>query len=700
MGEIPSQLVKLDDPFWSPRLEINARRSIFHQWEQLEASGCIDNFRILAGDKPGFREGWFFADSDAYKWLDAAARISAMQPSPELTALMDAFIALLGRAQAPDGYLYTYNQIHFPTTRWANLQIEHELYCHGHLIEAGVSHHIATGSDSLLHIARRAADRIVQDFREAGPEGTDGHEEIEIALIRLYRLTGEEAYLAQAQRFVRQRGRIRPFAWTIWRQDKAVRARRALVKALRQKYIADHPEHAVFKLPPGNKSIQPRNSRWRSKLSAMSGKYLQQNTPFERQKVPVGHAVRFGYLETAAAMLVRDKAAVMENRPTDDGKKGGAGVGEHGGSDWGEKGGSDWGGKGGSETRPYIARYMDAMEKAWERMVTRRMYVTGGLGSQPGLEGFGNDYELDPEYAYAETCAALASMFWNWEMALLSGQAKYSDLFEWQLYNAAGVGMGLSGENYLYNNPLACRGGVTRKAWYAVPCCPSNLSRTWADLGGYVYATEADKLTIHQLIGSHLTVELAGMPVAVELASRLPWEGKVTIRLQPKSPAEFTVAVRIPSWAAETARVAVNQQAIDLPGLHTRLEPTACGYDPRLSRFVHLRRCWSPGDEVTLQLELPITLQRAHPKVKGHAGKAALTRGPLVYCMENLDNPGVDIFSARLRADSLRAEYDAELLGGVMVLRGETDSDELLTFIPYQLWANRGESQMNVWVNL
>ena len=683
MGNISSQLVKLDDPFWSPRLEINARRAIFHQWEQLEASGCIDNFRILAGDKPGFREGWFFADSDAYKWLDAAARISATQPSPELSALMDEFIALLGRAQAADGYLYTYNQIHFPDIRWANLQIEHELYCHGHLIEAGVAHHIATGSESLLTIARRAADRIVADFRDAGPEGTDGHEEIEIALISLYRLTGEMAYLAQAERFIMQRGRMHPFAWTIWRQDKAVKARRALVKELRQQYVEEHPEHAVFKLPPGNKSAEPKNSQLRSKLSGLSGKMLQQHAPFEKQKVPVGHAVRFGYLETAAAMLVRE-VAVMENHPTDDGENGGAVLGD----------------KGGAETRPYITRYIKAMEQAWERMVTRRMYVTGGLGAQPGLEGFGNDYELDPVYAYAETCAALASMFWNWEMALLTGQAKYSDLLEWQLYNAAGVGMGLSGECYLYNNPLACRGGVTRKAWYAVPCCPSNLSRTWADLGSYIYAAEVDKLTIHQLIGSRVKVELAGVPVAVELVSRLPWEGNLTIRLQPESPAEFTAAVRIPSWAAETARLAINGQAIELPRLHTRLGPTACGYDPRRGRFAALRRAWLPGDEITLQLELPITLQRAHPKVKGHTGKAALTRGPLVYCLESVDNPGVDIFSDRLRAESLHAEPAPELLGGIWVLRGETEAGVPVTAIPYALWGNRGEAQMSVWCPL
>jgi DUF1680 family protein len=333
-------------------------------------------------------------------------------------------------------------------------------------------------------------------------------------------------------------------------------------------------------------------------------------------------------------------------------------------------------------------------------MVTRRMYVTGGLGAQPGLEGFGNDYELNPEYAYAETCAALASMFWNWELALLTGQAKYSDLFEWQLYNAAAVGMGLSGEDYLYNNPLACRGGVRRKPWYAVPCCPSNLSRTWADLGGYIYAASEDSLTIHQLIGSALEVELAGTPVSVEMTASLPWEGKVSIRLQPETPAEFALSLRIPSWAAETAHLAINQQPMELYPLPARFKPTACGYDPRLSRLAALRRRWSAGDEITLSMDMPITLQRAHPKVKGHAGKAVLTRGPLVYCLESMDNPGVDIFNDRLRTDGLRAEYKPDMLGGIMVLHGATVTGAPVTAIPYHLWGNRGESQMNVWVNI
>ena len=193
-------------------------------------------------------------------------------------------------------------------------------------------------------------------------------------------------------------------------------------------------------------------------------------------------------------------------------------------------------------------------------------------------------------------------------MALIPRAAKYSDLFEWQLYNAAAVGMGLTGENYLYNNPLACRGGITRKAWYAVPCCPSNLSLTWADLGIYIYSTDQNAVWIHQYIGSQ-----------------------------------------------------------------TKL---------------------NPGGAVE------ITLRRTHPRVKRHQNKADLTRGPLVYCLESVDNPGVDIFSARLEPTTLHAEYAADLLGGITLLSGQTTDGASLTFIPYHLWANRGESQMMVWVNV
>jgi DUF1680 family protein len=664
MEELSSRQVIISDPFWSPRLEVNSRQAIFHQWEQLKASGCIDNFRIAAGEMDGFREGWFFADSDAYKWLDAAARIYATQPDAELYALMDGLIALLGEAQEDNGYIFTYNQIHFPSTRWANLMIEHELYCHGHLIEAGVSHYQATGNTTLLNIARKAADRVVADFIGKSPAYTPGHEEIEIALLRLYQVTDHMPYLEMAQQFLEQRGR-RPlpiFTVSLIQQLRSVASRRSFVRQQRQNYLSLHPGYSPNKLPPNNFAKSAPNSTLRWLFSSLTGKYLQQHTPIRRQTIPVGHSVRFGYLETATAMLQR----IEEDESL-----------------------------------------LPAMEKSWERMVERRMYITGGIGSLPALEGFGNDYELDPEYAYAETCAALASLFWNWEMAMITSEARYSDLFEWQLYNAAAVGMGLSGANYLYNNPLTCKNGVTRKAWYSVPCCPSNLSRTWADLGRYIYSYDNDAVWIHQYIGSRATLR-AGSGVNIEIESGLPWNGNVRIKVEPSEATEFTLHLRIPSWVSKptaTSMVKINGEHpasdhLSPAALPQPSEPTAQGYDPRQSCFLPIQRHWSAGDVLELDFDMQVTLHHVHPKVKGYRNKVAVTRGPLVYCLESIDNPDVDIFSTRLDTTSLQSEPASELLGGITTLRGQTVDGQVLTFIPYHLWANRGESQMTVWVNI
>ncbi len=490
--------IKITPGYWHDRLEVNARASIFHQWDQLERSGCIENFRIAAGESDAFREGWFFSDSDAYKWLEAAARINSVHPDPGLISLIDTFIALICRAQNPDGYLFTYNQIFFPGVRWQNLQIEHELYCHGHLIEAGVSHYEATGRRELLSAALLAADRIAADFTGKGPEFTPGHEEIEIALLRLHEAAPRgSVYLDTARQFIEQRGRAQSFSLSLLRQNDRVNRRSKFISIKRTEYLTAHPEYKPSRLPPGNISKKPAGSSLRWAASALSGKFFQQHAPVRKQTEPVGHSVRFTYLETATAMLSRLS--------------------------------------GDSSLLP-------ALEKAWEHMVTRRMYVTGGLGSVPAIEGFGRDYELDPEYAYAETCAALGSLFWNWEMTCLTGQARYADLFEWQLYNAAAAGMGLDGKSYLYNNPLACRGGITRQPWYAVPCCPSNLSRTWANLGISIFTTEPATLKIHQYISSSTSDETGseeGSEVeytGFSMKSGLPWNGQVKHNLRSAAP--------------------------------------------------------------------------------------------------------------------------------------------------------------------
>lgn len=653
MEELVVQQVHITDAFWEPRLKMNAHKAIFHQWEQLEKSRCIDNFRLVAEGKEGFREGRVFADSDAFKWLDAACRVYATQPSETLQERIDTLVSLIQKTQADDGYIYTYNQFHFPDCRWVNLQIEHELYCHGHLIEASVSHFEATGQRTLLTVAEKAAELLARDLK-AGPEYTPGHEEIEIALIRLYHATQNETYLALAERFIEQRGRVRNFARLIFRENQSVNHRSRRRDEQRRRYLQEHPAHVPFKLPEENVFQKPPGIRLRFFLSTLSGKYFQQHCPVRNQTIPVGHAVRFTYLETAIAMLHRTRGD---------------------------------------------ATLLPALEKAWEHMVNRRMYVTGGIGSLPLIEGFGRDYELDPEIAYAETCAALGCMFWNWEMALITRQAQYADLFEWQLYNAASVGIGLDGQSYLYNNPLASKGGMIRKAWFDVPCCPSNLSRTWAYLGKYLYSYEEDKLWVHQYISSTTQVDL-GVPVRVALDSELPWQGKVMIRVDPELPADFTIHLRIPSWTSSyTLRVngVTQESGIRASGPGTPA-PTASGYSPFRSHYVQIARAWSAGDIIELELSMQIDVLRPHPKVKSCGGSVALTRGPLVYCVESVDNPDVDIFNMKADLSTLRAEFSAAHFGGIWAIRGNTTDGAPFTAIPYYCWANRGEAQMTVMI--
>jgi hypothetical protein len=413
---------------------------------------------------------------------------------------------------------------------------------------------------------------------------------------------------------------------------------------------------------------------------------------------PVGHAVRLAYLETAAAMLARE---------TGDGT------------------------------------LRQATEATWERMVRRRMSVTGGVGNLPEIEGFGRDDELDPEAAYNETCAALGCLFWNWEMTLLTHEARYADLFEWQLYNAASVGMGTDGTSYLYNNPLACRGGIERRAWFQVPCCLSNLSRTWASLGKQVVSALGDEVWLHQYVGCRAEAPLGPkMPVAkrdrsghlgarlasggsarahldstspigarpasphpttgLRVESGLPWEGWARITVEPGAAAEWTLHVRIPSWA-RGYRVRVNGEEwepLPLPVARQTPVATACGYAPHGAFYVPIRRLWSAGDVVDLALPMPVMVRRPSRRVRSVRGRATITRGPLVYCLESADNPGVDLFEAIVDRASLVVEAGVGMDGVAVVLRGRTAEGRALTFIPYYAWANRGPSQMNVMVRV
>jgi len=657
MEDLSAKDVKIQDAFWGPRLDMNANIAIYHQWDQLIKSGCIHNFYLVADQAEGVREGFFFADSDAYKWLEAAARVYQSHPSTKLKTLMDDFIELIGRTQTPDGYIFTYNQFFFPEVRWQNLQIEHELYCLGHLIEAGVSHYEATLERPLLEISIYAADLLVKEFSNAEPEGTPGHQEIEIALIRLYKTTETQTYLDLAENFIEQRGRMRPFLRHILKNKESVDAREAVVRSTQEAYYTSHSERVrKFKLPEDNVSLKPPFGNLRWFYNTATGRYFQQHKPVREQTVPVGHAVRFAYLQTAIAMLYRERR---------------------------------------DETLFW------ALEKAWDHMVSRRMYVTGGVGALGTIEGFGQDYELDPFFSYSETCASLGVIFWNWEMTLASGKAQYSDLSEWQFYNGAAVGLGQDGTSYLYNNPLSCEGGLTRQAWFKCPCCPSNVSRAWADLGKYIFSHEGSDIWVHQYVGCQVQLEDS---LEIQMASELPGDGRVSLSLNLPTHREFSLHLRIPSWSEATS-LKVNGEAIPLINPSSTISDqaasghnlTGSGHNPAQSWYQALKRTWHPGDRIEIEFDMSIRIQATHPRVRATLGKVAVTRGPLVYCLESIDNPDLDIFEVELDPSSLSPE-SSNLFDGIQIIRGKTVDQKELNFLPYYLWANRGESQMTVYV--
>ncbi len=644
--------VEITGGFWGNRLAINRRDALIHQWEQLEKSGRLDNFRIVAGMKKGIRRGFFYDDSDVHKWAEAAALTLAARPDAEIEKLLAEYIELMRRARTPEGYLFTYNQFHFPGARWKNLQIEHELYTLGHLIEAGVSHHQATGEDSLLETVMAAADLVVREFDCAGPSKTPGHEEIEIALIRLHRLTGRREYLETARLFLENRGRMRLFGLRLILQF-ARQSRRAAAIRKRERALTGAAGGGGFDFTEQLGTREPPFLKIRSAFSFLSGAFFQQHRPIRKQRVPRGHAVRWGYLATATAML---------HHETGD------------------------------------ASLLDTLTAAWDRMVTRRMYVTGGLGSLPVIEGFGRDFEMDNRYAYCETCAALASVFWSREMLLATGEAPYADLIEWQLHNAAAAGIALDGRSYLYRNPLESE-GIARKPWFGTACCPGNISRTWASLGGYIFSLRGREIMVHQYIDSVYEPAEPGECGLVRIAIRteLPREGRAVIEMTCVPGSRAVLSLRIPSWSGPPS-IVVNGEPWPT-GVPPGVRATASGYSPYGSYYARFDREWKRENRIEIELPMEILIRRSDRRVRANRGRVALTRGPLVYCLESVDNPGTRIPGARLDPSRpLTARLREPHFSGACAIVGSGPDGETLTFIPYFSWANRGASSMEVWV--
>jgi hypothetical protein len=640
--------ITINGGFWDAVLKLNADTAIFHQWDQLEKSGSIENFRIAAGQSDHFRTGFFFSDSDVYKWLDAACRISLHRPSPALQERIDRFAHLVRQAQSPDGYLFTYNQILFPRKRWIALQIEHELYCHGHLIEACLSHDLAFPEDSLLPVAIKAANLICDTFLDQPPQQQPGHQEIELALLSLYKRTGDQRYFDMAGQFLDRRGRVPGHGLRLLSATIRSGLREKTVTRLQKAHHEAHPNLEPFILPPMNEAPTSLGINLRFMGSTLSGKYFQTHQPIPEQKEAVGHSVRFGYTMAAETRRLRMSGAPLEE--------------------------------------------FAAQETLWREMVTRRMYVTGGLGSLPVLEGFGHDYELDPKLAYAETCAAIASLFWDWELLSATGKACYADLFEWQLYNAALVGVGQNGQCYLYNNPLAADGSLTREPWFRIPCCPSNISRVFAALGSYLYGVDNSTLTVHQYVSSRLENE-APAPIRLTVKSGFPFEPSATLTILTSQP-EAVLRLRVPGWAAGVD-LWLNGESVAVPAEAHQPVSTAGGYSPFAGRYITLPGPFQPGDQIVIHFQQVIKPLRVDPRVGLGNQDTALTLGPLVYCAEDLDNPRLDLDQIILDVQSFKPQFTSAL-PGIPALVGKTQDGQPVHLIPYFSWANRGHSKMRV----
>ncbi|MHA1224440.1 MAG: glycoside hydrolase family 127 protein [Candidatus Heimdallarchaeaceae archaeon] len=649
--EVSIHDVVITDEFWSNVQKINAEKAIFHQWKQLKSTKCLDNFRIVAKEKKGFREGFFYWDSDSHKWSEAAANILVHYPNKKLEKFLEDYISLLKKAQEEDGYLFTYNQFHFPGQRWKNLLIEHELYVFGHLIEAAIAHYQLTNKDNYLSIAEKAADLLVKRFRDLKPSETPGHEEIELALLKLYRVTKRSDYFNLAKNFIKRRGKNKFFFWLLTKNRLSVSFRMKKIEKMKRKHYGK-AEPTLFS---DLNTVGPKYLKLRFLFSTLSGKYFQQKKPLIKMKKPEGHSVRFGYFTTSGAMLYQE-------------------TGE--------------------------AKLLQSLEKLWDNMIQKRMYITGGVGSLALIEGFGRDYELNNKFAYNETCAAISTLFWSWEMLQATNKSCYADLIERELYNAILVGMSIDGKKYFYRNPLEVDNDIERKTWYRTACCPSNISRTLAQLNKYIYSFNDENLWIHQFIGNKATINIGDKldkEIQLEMESSLPWEGKVKITFKCKPEEKFSLHIRIPSWARRVI-VKVNRKEVKVTKPQKKKIVTASGYNPYNSFYITLHQAWQKENIVELSFPLYIDKNKSHPRILTNKGLIALSRGPIVFCLESLDNPNYPIPSASVSSKAKIRKEEWELVDNATILRGEESEKEAWVAIPYFLWGNRGKSAMQVWI--
>jgi uncharacterized protein len=612
---VPFTAVHLTDSFWAPRIQLNHDVTIPIAFKQSEITGRIKNFEVAGKLKKGTFSGIYpFDDSDVYKIIEGASYSLQSSPDPKLESYLDSLIYKISKAQEPDGYLYTNRTIlglkaheWAGTQRWVNDHIlSHELYNLGHLYEAAVAHFQATGKRNLLDIAIKSANLVDKDFGWNKLVTYPGHQEIEIGLAKLYRVTKDERYIKLAKFF----------------------------------------------------------------LDARSGgeEYNQANKKVLEQTEAVGHAVRACYMYSGMA----DVAALMGD-----------------------------------------SAYLHAIDKIWEDIVYKKMYVTGGIGATGGNEGFAGAYNLPNGTAYCETCASIAFILFNQRLFLAHGQAKYIDVMERTLYNALLSGISLSGDHFFYPNPLESYGQHSRSEWFGCACCPSNICRFIPSIPGYVYATCNNGVIVNLYVSNNASVKLDSNQIEISQQSKYPWNGKVELSINPNSVKEFSLFLRIPGWTRNEAvpgglykfkneehqnvEIKVNERAVKLS---------------EKNGYAVITRIWKKGDKVELNLPMSVRVLRADEHVTADKEKIAVQRGPFVYCAEFADNKGAHVLNlVANETKATRSVYNPALLNGVETInlsasnskRGPgnsviLDNEQDATLIPYFAWSNRGSGEMMVWI--
>jgi DUF1680 family protein len=623
--------VKLSDHFWTSRIETNRTVTIPASFERCESTGRVKNFQMAAERKGKFCTTYPFDDTDIYKTIEGASYSLALHPDKKLDHYVDSMITIIGRAQEPDGYLYTARTIDpahvgpwLGTERWVKEQENsHELYNAGHMYEGAAAHFMATGKRNFLNIALKNADLLVRTFGPGKRHVAPGHQVVEMGLVKLYRITGKKEYLDLAKFFIDERG---------------------------------HKEY--------NK---------KSKSVYENGIYWQDDKPVIEQDEAEGHAVRAMYLYSGMA----DVAALTGDK-----------------------------------------EYLAAIDKIWDNMVGKKMYVQGSIGAVGDGERFGANYELPNATAYNETCAAIGNVFWNERMFLLHGDSKYIDVLEKTLYNGLISGVGLDGKSFFYTNAMQIHDGFNhpdiereRAGWFTCSCCPTNVVRLMPSIPGYIYAQNGNDVFVNLFISGTGDIKVNNKALQITQQNNYPWDGALAFTINPASSMDMNLKIRIPGWAQNKAIPSdlYAYQQSSTQKVTIKLNGKPVDYQMQ-NGYAVISKKWKKGDKV--EMNLPMDVQRviANDKLPEDGGKIALQRGPIMYCAEWKDNDGKAANIIVPKTTTFTSEYKADLLNGVTVLKAEVkgvnvDSDgqnistanKTLTAIPYYSWANRGKGEMTVW---